>query len=172
MIEIYECTTYISPAVLSDYLQLKKYTMIYKQRISSIYHLQIGKAPYLLEVVFFWNTLSESITSVKRHPGAGLRSLIHSSKALDSTKAQLIDVCLSSKLRRFHYIVCSERKQCNLGHFSVNADFFLSFIRIPNLTHLGNHLASLLSSYTWSFLFCFSPRNHRHTNPFNILTTT
>ena len=46
------------------------------------------------------------------------------------------------------------RKHCSKEHFLINIDFILSFIRIPNIAHLGHHHTSLLSSHTWSFLSC------------------
>ena len=59
------------------------------------------------------------------------------------------------------------RKHCSLGHFLVNADF-LSFIHSHSqITHLGHHLTSLLSSHTWSFLFCCSLCNHHTMSQFN-----
>ena len=65
------------------------------------------------------------------------------------------------------------RKHCNLGHFILNANFLLSFIHSHSqITHLGHDHTSLLSSHTWSFLFCCSLRNHHTMSQFNKQLTT
>ena len=55
MIKVYKCTNYISPQILSEFLQLKKYNMISEKEsppsTKSWNFYIIGKAPFHLEVL-------------------------------------------------------------------------------------------------------------------------
>ena len=63
-------------------------------------------------------------------------------------------------------------KHCNLGHFILKANFLLFIHSHSQITHLGHDHTSLLSSHTWSFLFCCSLRNHHTMSQFNKQLTT
>ena len=109
----------------------------------------VYKIPLGCNIVYGCNDLSDRYAK---------SCLEHSSVAKCCTKISPIQSSVPKIFQKYALRFVVKRKHCNLGYFLFNADFLLSFIRIPNITYLGHHHTSLLSSNTWSLIYCCSTR--------------